>query len=123
MSDRGEETTKALIAVDALVGTLAMAIALVDDETAAEALRTALAGAVTARTLLEQAVEGDPVKEPQKDAYATMGQPEEEGAEEGAPPTDPPCEHEHILAWAETPGEPAGAMCRDCGEAGQWLTS
>ena len=111
MSSHEEETVQALVAVDALVGTLAMAQALVEDPPAAEAIRTCLAGALTARTMLEAAVDGDPVKEPQRDPYEGMGQEEE------APPIDPlrpnteECEHEDILHHFD-----GGQMCRDCGQ-------
>lgn len=105
-----EETTQALIAVDALVGTLAMAHALVEDPAAEEALRAALASALTARTMLERAVDGDPVKEPQKTPFATMGQEEDAPINPLRPDPDT-CEHETILRDDE-----GGLLCTACGE-------
>ena len=112
MSDREEQITQALIAVDALVGTLAMAQALVEEDTAAAALRTSLASALTARTLLEQAVDGDPVKEPQRDPRATMGQEDDDETPlwNTLRPDEDECEHEDILIDMD-----GGKMCRACG--------
>lgn len=121
MSSREEETVQALIAVEAIVGTLAMAQALVEDPAAAEAIRTSLAGALTARTMLERAVDGDPVKQPQKSPYGVMGQDEEEGAEEGPPlrnplwPDEDACEHADILH-----GDDGSKLCPKCGKDEWW---
>ncbi|WIC89050.1 hypothetical protein SEA_OTTAWA_4 [Arthrobacter phage Ottawa] len=107
-----EALVQTLIAVDGIVGTVHMAQALTEDPVAQETLQAVLLVALSARSLIEDRVEGDPIKEPQKNPYATMGQPTEEEPAPitlGTAPAD--CEHENVLT-----GIDGSLMCVHCGE-------
>ena len=101
-----------LIAVDGIVGTVHMAQALTEDPAAQETLQAVLLVALSARTLIEDRVEGDPVKEPQKDKYATMGQPTEEEPEVPTLGGETECEHDTVIRN----GSDGTLFCVGCGE-------
>lgn len=102
-----EALTQALIAVDGIVSTVHMAQACTEDAAAQEVLHGVLLVALSARTLIEDRVEGDPVKEPQSNPYAVMGQADEEVIRE-----TPECDHPNVIVS----GLDGEAMCTRCGE-------
>lgn len=107
-----EAIVQSLTAVQAIIGTVHLAATSTEDPATLDTLQAVLAVALTARNALEAVAESDPIREPRRDPYATMG----DGSDEtpifaSLRPVEDDCSHESLLY-----DEEGGRLCVACGK-------